>query len=703
MQLLLEIITEMPHIFDLFLLLCCCCWTSSVHSMQDSMASKDQIQFYRLERINGSSQYELLFYYFPLYKDPSTRLLPIPAADVCEKAYMMDRFDCIHCVHKIQQQNLIDASRFYDFAKVDTSFQDISSKFLLDIYENAEYYREGSPHFCVFGSISVQLAKLLLPLVASRVFENGTATVSFFTTLELVSESKPMSAVHIFDAMRRQRSLFEEKIRTNFLLLSDWAELPGDTATSCTLFHFRSPDAMEAITPLVAARLPGSRPLVLEERALRPLPSDDSRATWEGSAIAFDGVLHGTAVDFASNNCGVASFQWFKIFADQPAAVSFGHLLPPTAPPTPPTPPLRLPTDPSAADDFLRREARLFVTFDANFYPETARGLLAALRSVGYRRAEVMGPVDASRYLALLTAGRAVGAPVVQIAIGPHRPTMLARNYIVFHTENAWDSFLADPRYAVVLRGAAGVFVYSRANLDYLRSLDIPLDRAVVVPIYSRPLYFQRRLAPPADGLGPPTLLPFERRPPLAGAGAREGDEEAATEDDWRPMEEPPLFDLTLIGSDSHGRRRELIESILGRQQADGVSFVARQHLPGLDLFDVYTREFYVLHTKVVLNVHQFPDSVLETHRIDHLLALGKVVVSERSALDPQLDARYDGGVVFADYGELYEVALRFVRDDSLRLAQELRAFQKAAEIRQDTTALSRGLAAILRAPSLRP
>ena len=69
--------------------------------------------------------------------------------------------------------------------------------------------------------------------------------------------------------------------------------------------------------------------------------------------------------------------------------------------------------------------------------PTVAYGLRGALRGLGYRRF-VLGPLSALKYRVLVNDGE----NVIQIALGSHRPGMLTRWYIVFHTENMFDTYI---------------------------------------------------------------------------------------------------------------------------------------------------------------------------------------------------------------------------------------------------------------------
>lgn len=73
-------------------------------------------------------------------------------------------------------------------------------------------------------------------------------------------------------------------------------------------------------------------------------------------------------------------------------------------------------------------------------------------------------------------------------------------------------------------------------------------------------------------------------------------------------------------------------------------------------------REQFIARSKIVLNTHFWPESSLETHRIEYLMARGKCVVSERS-MDPDLDAEYRGAVNFCEYDAIEAMVSRLLRN----------------------------------------
>lgn len=73
-------------------------------------------------------------------------------------------------------------------------------------------------------------------------------------------------------------------------------------------------------------------------------------------------------------------------------------------------------------------------------------------------------------------------------------------------------------------------------------------------------------------------------------------------------------------------------------------------------------REQFIARSKIVLNTHFWPESSLETHRIEYLMARGKCVVSERS-MDKTLDGEYLAAVHFCKYDKMEQTISRLLED----------------------------------------
>ena len=62
-------------------------------------------------------------------------------------------------------------------------------------------------------------------------------------------------------------------------------------------------------------------------------------------------------------------------------------------------------------------------------------------------------------------------------------------------------------------------------------------------------------------------------------------------------------------------------------------------------IFDT-ERNYFVHRATAVLNINNHNSSALETHRLNYLLSMGKIVISERGS-DPSLAREYEGVVRF--------------------------------------------------------
>lgn len=111
-----------------------------------------------------------------------------------------------------------------------------------------------------------------------------------------------------------------------------------------------------------------------------------------------------------------------------------------------------------------------------------------------------------------------------------------------------------------------------------------------------------------------------------------------------------------------HERRRR-VEMDLKRR---GLNVVFRYS----NLFE-NERDQLISVSKVVLNIHYWPESSLETHRIEYLCSRSKCVVSERSS-DEGLDDVYKNSVVFCDIKDFVDTVMHLVKDEKIRQKMEI-------------------------------
>lgn len=97
---------------------------------------------------------------------------------------------------------------------------------------------------------------------------------------------------------------------------------------------------------------------------------------------------------------------------------------------------------------------------------------------------------------------------------------------------------------------------------------------------------------------------------------------------------------------------------------------LVRQGIVVSRVFNCYgrQRDELIARSKIVLNIHNHPSSILETPRVGYLLANKRLVVSERDAAT-EVPAEYEGVVAFAEYGELVQRCADLLDDAESRLA----------------------------------
>jgi Glycosyl transferase family 2 len=168
----------------------------------------------------------------------------------------------------------------------------------------------------------------------------------------------------------------------------------------------------------------------------------------------------------------------------------------------------------------------------------------------------------------------------------------LPEKYWVYQLEQFGSKWLEDETYLSRLRGAQGVFEYSRKNIAKLAELGISAD---YVPLRYSPALKLSKTSKSAS------------------------------------------IDILFLGSENK-RRAELFESIktlLPHAKVRVESKLWRAE-----------RDKVVANSKIVLNLHYYDSSVLETARLTYLLSKGSFIISEPSS-DEELDREYADKVQF--------------------------------------------------------
>ena len=372
---------------------------------------------------------------------------------------------------------------------------------------------------------------------------------------------------------------------------------------------------------------------------------------------------------------------------------------------------------------------------------ENALGLQEILQQrLGIRRVEIMGPMNHTRYRELAeelgcflpfssgTAGLFSCDKLIQIAIAPHRPTVLTLNYIVFHTENSWDSFLdasdcpdgyvdSDNNfnatsYQSILVNSKAILIYSDHNRELMKGQQaIPEDmlnsKVFTIPMYTKSLYFDAALLLSNGTIEDVTKLSrFEDELPtivyreriFEGASFQRESSVDHPKKKYRKQIQLKSFDISILMSNSE-RRRKFLAHISKRSMNDALSVFQTQDVC-IDGYDLWTKEYLIATSTVGMNFHQFDDSILETHRVNQMLSLGMPVVSERSFVDPALDKQYENAIMFADdWDELYDKVLYLTKNDTARKELSMKALKKYFEIMNDVRSIKNAMKSVLRRP----
>src|SRR5262249_3055631 len=77
-------------------------------------------------------------------------------------------------------------------------------------------------------------------------------------------------------------------------------------------------------------------------------------------------------------------------------------------------------------------------------------------------------------------------------------------------------------------------------------------------------------------------------------------------------------------------------------------------------LFGIYgeSRDAYIAHSKIVLNIHYYPVQIFEQVRVSYLLNNRRFVISEASSHKP-----FEGGLVTGAFGELPDLCRKYLAD----------------------------------------
>jgi hypothetical protein len=265
---------------------------------------------------------------------------------------------------------------------------------------------------------------------------------------------------------------------------------------------------------------------------------------------------------------------------------------------------------------------------------DNALGLQAALKLAGYRQVVVLYDMTVKAYEMLLMKVGYDADRIVQIVLNPFNQILFSRNYVAFNLEQTWQptvfNFCA---YTYPLKMANSVWSVHENVTLLLQAAEYPNCRTVPLFTYERNLTIYS-------------------------------------------TESPANNEFLFFGQCSYKRADNLLK--LKSIAEEGV----KNQKPGLFLnFYCVTmdtsnisivdqeRDYFVHRATAVLNIHNHNSSALETHRLNYLLSMGKIVISERGS-DSSLAREYEGVVRFV--GSMEEMYLAML--EVCGLSEEERA-----------------------------
>jgi hypothetical protein len=322
-----------------------------------------------------------------------------------------------------------------------------------------------------------------------------------------------------------------------------------------------------------------------------------------------------------------------------------------------PPPEVKLPTDVQAR----KSRVTFIISYNGDVFAQNADAFKKAMQAAGYTNTVVIPDITIDDVLALRQGKRTIYSDdateekqvIIQLVFGVFEPSLLLPHYIAVETEQicALEKDIAI-LHRFSLTRASFIFSFSESHKRYLRDEIGLINPISVVPFYTQATGY----VPRADS--------------------------AASDD----------YDIDILYFGGVSDRRAALWPSIERHLNTSLRFSAFAGTTTSYLKDE-ERDLVVTSSKVVINFHGCEPSSLALHRINYLLGMGKCIVSERSLSDPQLDAAYEGAVVFVNnVMDLFIVAEHYVRDDNLRSAIEKKARAKYETLHADVTVLSESL-----------
>jgi hypothetical protein len=327
-------------------------------------------------------------------------------------------------------------------------------------------------------------------------------------------------------------------------------------------------------------------------------------------------------------------------------------------------------------------------------------GLQTAIKSLGYKKVQVLYDLTISAYEYLLTKVNYDEKKILHIFVGPSDIALFHTQYIAFNTEQKWQNMVFGhtlPRFHNILSNALAIWnFYQPLTEFFIQSYNFTTN-TFTIPLYTyeRNLTFYQEILP---------VIRAAIRSPgdfdvISSLALPTSTESSSLLESNSPVEYTP--EILFFGSNS-GRRMEYLHFISDEFQKHREK-IASPTAPHPFIFRIFTgswdrlvfdyeRDFYVIYAAVILNINNNNDSVLEAHRLNYLLSLGKCVISERGS-DHFLSLYYENAVVFVDSREeMVAKAVELVKNEQLRKDWERKALERFQLLNKNRIALSDAL-----------
>ena len=246
---------------------------------------------------------------------------------------------------------------------------------------------------------------------------------------------------------------------------------------------------------------------------------------------------------------------------------------------------------------------------------------------------------------------------IIHVVIGPHFLSVLPPAYVVYQAEVLDSLVLRQYGYEKYLKEATCIWDMSIKQVNHLLQRKDFLTPTVWLPMYtpftcdqnynyniSYPSLSNTFLDFRAPSLHSPSSckmqVPYVNHNPVVHSNSRSQTNHTSS------TEYPFGKDIDVLFFGGGSPRRKSIHREIKEWAKDNnlnVLFFFNRDCNG------YFRDDLIRRSKIVLNIHSFPDRPLEVHRLNHLLLLGEACVVSEFSSDTVLDEIHDDSVFFVD------------------------------------------------------